>query len=303
MQRGCQEFESPRLHSKRSLACKSGAAAILPQSPTPGARSALELRRLSGYACYVNARSLNGAIVVDRVSKSFPQTTSLWRMLFQPQGRRPALRRVSFSVARTEVVGLLGANGAGKTTLLQLLAGFGIPEEGAVRVNGTITYCGAIERSFYYRLSCRENLRFFGALAGVPARELDAAIARACRIVDLDADLDRPFAAFSTGMRQRLALARALLAPADILLLDEPTRAVDPSHAHLIRSFIRKTLAGERGTTVVVATNSLEEAWEICDRVVILAHGQVVAAGDPRLLCRSASAAPAWFAELTGTAG
>jgi len=103
-------------------------------------------------------------------------------------------------------------------------------------------------------------------------------------LVDLRGSLDMRFESFSSGMRQRLTVARALLADPDVLLLDEPTRAVDPIHAEAIRALIRDELVGRQKKTVVLATNLLEEAWRMCDRVAILNGGRVVALGPPQLL-------------------
>jgi ABC-type multidrug transport system ATPase subunit len=102
--------------------------------------------------------------------------------------------------------------------------------------------------------------------------------------VDIDYALDEPFSTFSTGMRQRLAVARAMLSDPDVLIFDEPTRAVDPVHADEIRRLVRDKLARELKKTILVSTNVLEEAWSMCDRVAILSGGQIVAEGAPEEL-------------------
>jgi ABC-2 type transport system ATP-binding protein len=234
------------------------------------------------------------SVVVEKLTKSFPKdhTIATW---LRHRGRPPrfvAVSDVSFRVKHGELFGLLGENGAGKSTILQVLSGMVTPDAGKVVVNGVnaqrsplrlreqIGLCSAEERSFYYRLTARANLRFFGELSGLHGRKLEDRVEEVAELVDLKESLDRRFQGFSSGMRQRLAIARALLADPQVLLLDEPTRAVDPVHAREIRSFVR-SLVTTRGKTAVLCTNLLEEAWEICDRIAIIAAGRIVTVGRP----------------------
>lgn len=236
------------------------------------------------------------AIEAESVSKRFPESMSLaaWLKARGTVPMREVLEDVSLTVKRGEIFGLLGANGAGKTTLLKILATLVLPTAGRVRIEGVDTrsnllaarralgYVPADDRTFYYRLTARENLRFFGTMAGVPAGRLDAAVARSAAVVDLADDLDRRYAAYSTGMRQRLAVARALLADPPILLLDEPTRAVDPVISqHLRRTFAELASAGK---AVVISTNQLDEAWTTCDRIAVMGGGRIVALDTPQRL-------------------
>ena len=236
-------------------------------------------------------------IVVDRLTKTFPSRASfIGRLLRGVPPRHTVLENVSFSVARGELVGLLGPNGAGKTTLLQVLATLAHPDQGRVTIDGVcvrsqaqhvrrmIGFCASAERGFYYRLSARENLRFFAALTGLAARNVERRIDEVLELVELSESGETLFGAFSSGMRQRLAVARALLGDPPILLLDEPTRALDPLHADALRIFIRTTLVEERGKTVVLATNLLEEAWSLCDRIAVLREGRIVAMDTPARL-------------------
>src|SRR5215469_497013 len=244
------------------------------------------------------------AIVVDRVSKSFPVVTGAFnwmRHLGRPP-RQTALHDVSLTVGRGELFALLGPNGAGKTTLLKLLANLSTPDRGRIAIDGIdaarhplaarrrIGLCTSEERSFYFRLTARANLEFFGALAGLRGKTLRRRIREVVELVDLRASLDQRFESYSSGMRQRLTVARAILADPDVLLLDEPTRAVDPIHAEAIRVLIRDELVNRQRKTVVLATNLLEEAWRLCDRVAIINSGRIVALGAPTLLEQSAHA-------------
>jgi|SRR5579884_658473 len=243
-------------------------------------------------------RASPAAVAVRNVTKSFPVTLSIaaWVRYRGAVPRRTVLHDVSFEVKHGELFGLLGPNGAGKTTLLKTLATLCIPETGQVVISGIdaakqpmavkekIALCSSEERSFYFRLTARENLRFFGSLAGLFGGALEARISDVASLVDLSSALDRRYDTFSSGMRQRLAFARALLGDPDIIFFDEPTRAVDPLHARTLRTFIREELTSRRHKTVILATNSLEEAWGICDTVAIVHNGRIVAKGAPHVL-------------------
>jgi len=203
-------------------------------------------------------------------------------------------------VRRGELFGLLGANGAGKSTILRLIAGLVIADSGTIRVDGIdvrsaplavrrkVALCATDERSFYYRLSGRRNLEYFGALVGLHGQRLRERIAFVAGLVDLTGDLDRRFDAFSSGMKQRLGIARGLLGDPELLILDEPTRAVDPVHAASIRAFVRDELVGRQGKTVLLATNTLDEAWELCEQIAVLRRGRLVAIGAPDALAAGA---------------
>jgi ABC-2 type transport system ATP-binding protein len=238
-------------------------------------------------------------IVVSNVRKSFPIAYGVfapirhWRTGVP---RKEVLHDVSFDVKRGELFGLLGPNGAGKTTLLKMLCTLMTPDAGTITVDGIdavkdvmavksrIGLCSSEERSFYFRLSARQNLEFFGTLAGLRGEQLEERIAEVVRLVDLGESIDYKFSGFSSGMRQRLTLARSMLADPPILFLDEPTRAVDPVHAEELRRLIRDELVDRRGKTVVMATNLLDEAWELCDRVAIMRRGTIAAIGPPKEL-------------------
>jgi len=239
-------------------------------------------------------------LTVEHVDKSFPVAHGLPAMLRSLAGQRTPRRQVLFDVnlrvGRGELFGLLGPNGAGKSTLLKLLATLTVPDRGRMTIDGIdvaaepleakrrIALCTSDERSFYFRLTARQNLQFFGALMGLSGKHLRARIDECVALVDLTSHLDRRFGGFSSGMRVRMTVARALLADPSILFFDEPTRAVDPVHAQDLRRMIRRDLVEQAGKTVVLATNLLEEAWEMCDRVAVVNHGRIVALAPPREL-------------------
>ncbi len=236
-------------------------------------------------------------IEVRDVVKTFPGDYRVGAALLSRLGRRAerrmALSDVTVDIARGGVFGLVGPNGAGKTTLLKLIATLFLPDSGSIRVDGLDVVAQALEvkrriglcpnedRSFYLRLSARRNLEFFGTLLGLSRAKLARRIGEVANTVDLASVIDRPFRTLSSGMRQRLAIARAMLGEPEVYIFDEPTRAVDPVHAGEIRRLLRDHVAHTLGKTVIVSTNVLEEAWSICDDVAILANGRLVAHGTP----------------------
>jgi ABC-type multidrug transport system ATPase subunit len=229
----------------------------------------------------MGARTVDGEpqwmLVLDDVVRTFGDVT--------------ALAGVTLRVAAGEVVGLLGHNGAGKTTTVRVLAGLLAVEEGRVAVEGHDPVVhGARVRSQLGvlparpvvddRLTARANLRFAADVFGLPTDRLDARITDALGMFDLAERADERAADYSTGMRQRLSLARVLLPDPPILLLDEPTASLDPVAARHVRDMLA-ALARQRDRTVLICTHDLSEAERLCDRVVVLEHGQVVADGSP----------------------
>lgn len=210
----------------------------------------------------------------------------LLRHPFVRAERIHALRGVSFHVREGDIFGLLGPNGAGKTTLLKILSCLVLPDRGRALIGGVDTtqeqrvkpQIGLVhsdERSFYWRLSGRENLRFFAELYDVPRTRIEGRIDELLARVDMAEAADRRFADYSSGMKQRLAITRALLHDPPILLMDEPTRSLDPASALALRQFILEELKRKDGKTILLATHNLREAEAICDQVAILIQGQV----------------------------
>ena len=229
------------------------------------------------------------AIDARDVAKSFVKKKSVRELFTKPLKRADrvqALRGVTLQVKEGEVFGLLGPNGAGKTTLLKILSCLVLPDAGTARIGGhdvvdedrvkpMIGLVNSDERSFYWRLSGRENLRFFAELYDVPRASREERIAVLLRRVDMVEAADRRFADYSSGMKQRLAIARAILHDPPILLMDEPTRSLDPASALSLRTFILDELKARDGKTIVIATHNLREAEAVCDRLAILVKGLV----------------------------
>lgn len=230
---------------------------------------------------------------VSGVTKRFPARRGLKETLLHPfdSTRTTVVSDVSFTTDAGEFLGLLGPNGAGKTTLLKMLSTLVIPDEGSVTIAGKdvvrdsaavramVSPCLAMERSLYYRLTARQNLEVFADLQGVARRERDGRIDEVLRAVSLGDTGEKMVGQFSSGMLQRLLIARALLTSPRLLLLDEPTRSLDPISAREFRTFLRDELARQRGCAVIIATHNAEEAFELCDRVGVLNHGRLLASG------------------------
>lgn len=208
-------------------------------------------------------------------------------------GETVALAGISFTVAAGEVVGLLGHNGAGKTTTIRSLLGLLAPHGGTVRVFGlepTVdgervrARTGVVGESpgLDERLTARELLRVFADLYDVPPALQRTRIPELLEQFGLTEAADRRVGTFSAGMRQRLALARCLLHDPELLLLDEPTTALDPVAAHQVRELIAERR--REGRTILLATHNLDEAERLCDRVIILERGRVLVEGHPREL-------------------
>jgi ABC-2 type transport system ATP-binding protein len=232
---------------------------------------------------------LSYSIEAQGLEKTFVKARSLREILLRPlqRGERiEALRGVDLHVAEGEILSLLGPNGAGKTTLLKILSCLVLPDRGTAMVGGhdtndenavkrLIGYVHSDERSFYWRLSARENLRFFARLYDVPRRRVEARIDELLERVDLLEAADRPFSGYSSGMKQRVAIARALLHDPPILMMDEPTRSLDPVTSKNLRNFILERLRDRDGKTILLATHDLREAEVVSDRVAILIRGRV----------------------------
>ena len=202
-----------------------------------------------------------------------------------------AVDGISFEVRRGEIFGLLGQNGAGKTTTIKMLTTLLAPTDGTCKVLGCntfgeekrirtrINFIFGGEMGVYRRLSARDNLRYFSNLYLIPRKEQDERIQKILELVDLAERADDLAETYSKGMIQRLQIARGLINDPEILFMDEPTVGLDPVGARMLRDIIRRLK--EEGRTVLLTTHNLAEVEELCDRLVIINKGKVVARGTP----------------------
>jgi ABC-2 type transport system ATP-binding protein len=245
------------------------------------------------------------AIFAENLVKRYPVFRGFRDLVLRPFDRRTvtALDGLDLEVGRGRVFCLLGPNGAGKTTLIKILATLVLPDGGRAAVAGhdvarepgsakaAVGYAVGEERSFYWRLTGRQNLEFFGALYGLKGPARGRRIDELLRVAGLESAADLRFNSYSTGMRQMLAFARALLAEADILLVDEPTRSLDPQAADRIRSFLCDDLAGRQGKTVLWATHDLGEAADCADDIAVISRGRIRLRGRAEALAAGNRAA------------
>jgi ABC-2 type transport system ATP-binding protein len=249
-------------------------------------------------------------VVFESVRKIFRHRPALFNWLGKERGGETvALKDVSFSASSAEVLVLLGPNGSGKTTILKLISTMLLADAGSVRVGGfdaqsdagkvrrQVGIAVATERSFFPRLSPRENLEFFAALDEVPRGERARRIDEVLRDTGLAEQADTLVMKFSSGMYQRLGIARALVKRPRVLLLDEPTRSLDPATTAHFWTTIR-TLAQQQ-TTVLLATHNFAEAVAVANRLILLHRGALLA--DRRVGSgESADAMRSFYFRMTG---
>jgi ABC-2 type transport system ATP-binding protein len=229
------------------------------------------------------------AIEVEGLHKRFKRPRT-WRRMLQPAPRKVALDGIDLHVRRGEIFGLLGPNGAGKTTLIKILCGLVLPDRGRVFVNGLDVGRNSLkvrqavgvvygdERSFFMRLSVRENLRFYSRLYRIPPRVADRRIDEVLDVVGLGDAADLRMHYLSSGMKQRAAIARGLIHDPEVLFMDEPTRSLDPLGAEDLHILIRERVAAE-GRTVLLATHLMNEAEALCNRITLIDRGRTVHTG------------------------
>lgn len=232
-------------------------------------------------------------IEVNNLYKEFYKSRTILDSIARPfkKGRpKVVLDRINLKVKRNELFCLVGPNGAGKTTLIKILCTLIMPTDGRAFVNGydvikedrkareSIGLISGEERSFFWRLSGLENLRFFAALYNIPSSRLPREIERVLSIAGID-EPDKRFQEYSAGARQRLGIARALLREPEILFMDEPAKSLDPLMAASFRKFIREVLVIKHKKTVFFTTHQLNEAEMMADKLAILDKGQIKACG------------------------
>ncbi|MCP3865108.1 sodium transport system ATP-binding protein [Marisediminitalea aggregata] len=228
-------------------------------------------------------------IEISQLAKKF--TVENPKKLSEQEKKDPRLKgrffhsveNVSFHCSSGEVLGLLGPNGAGKTTTLRMLSTALTPDAGDITIDGTnVVKTPVIARKMigflsgstglYGRLTGRENIAYFGQLHGMSAAQIDTKIAELADVLDLHSFLDRKCENFSTGMKQKTAIARAVVHDPKVVILDEPTTGLDIMAAQTVLDFIQRLK--EKGVPVIFSTHHLDEVSELCDRVTVIHHGK-----------------------------
>jgi sodium transport system ATP-binding protein len=234
------------------------------------------------------------------------------RQLRKSFGAVHAVRGVSFTAADGRITGLLGENGAGKTTTLSLTCGLIAPDEGEIRVGpdrvnllDTRRRIGALldHKGLYERLTARENIEYFGRLHGMSGAALTERVGAVLRELGLQSVADRRACGFSQGERMKVALARAIVHSPAHVLLDEPTNGLDVPAVQALRAVLRRMR--DQGVCIIFSSHVLAEVRALCDNLVIISHGRVVAEGDAAVICRGAGRATLEdaFIAVTGEQG
>jgi len=238
------------------------------------------------------------AVSVEHLSKTYPVPLARLKGFFRRSKKPPveALRDVSLEIDEGEIFGLIGPNGAGKTTLTKIIATLVQPTTGTVTVRGhdsvrdaervraQIGLATAEERSFYWRLTGVQNLIFFARLYGMEERAARRRIDELLTLFELKDATRRRFGELSTGNKQRLAVARALLPSPPVLLLDEPTRSLDPLAAARLRYVLSQLVKVQPHVSILLTSHNLGEVEELCDRVAVIGQGSIRAVDTPKNL-------------------
>lgn len=229
-------------------------------------------------------------IKVKNLTKTYLIKKSLNEFFKEPFKRKylTAINNISFDIGENEIVGLIGLNGAGKTTLLKIFSSLLTPDKGSVKIfnydlekdtnkiKKIISLINSEERSFYWRLTLKQNLEFFANLYNINKKLIKDKVENVLELADLTDKKNSRFDELSTGMKQRLNIARGLLNDPKLILLDEPTRGLDIKHADEIRSIIKKL---SKDKTIIITSHNLEEISELCSKIIIMHKGKAVKIG------------------------
>ena len=261
----------------------------------------------------IQARELNTvAVEIEGISKRFAATRP-WPIGQSKKKDKLALDEVSLRVERGRITGILGANGSGKSTLIRILATLLTPDEGTASVFGydVVTQAAevrqhinrvSVEASFFKEMSPWENMLYAARLYGSGGRGTRARVEAILERLGLPLDtLDRPMKQLSRGQQQKVAIARSFLTAPSLLLMDEPTTGLDPRSKKEVQAML-ELLRGEREVTVLLCTHDMGEAADLCDRVLMMDSGRVLADGTPAELCErhDATSLEDVFMQLTG---
>ncbi|MHC1609061.1 MAG: ATP-binding cassette domain-containing protein [Candidatus Methanofastidiosia archaeon] len=240
------------------------------------------------------------AIETHNLTKIFTRGNGIFEKLRKKEIYKTiAVKNVNLEIKEQELFGLLGPNGAGKTSLIKILSTLLLPDEGSATVNGwdiqknsfevrmSIGLTLSSERQLYWKLTSKENLEYFGSLYLLKHSELKDRVSDILELMGLSDQKDNLVENFSSGNRQKIALARAMLNDPPILFLDEPTIGLDPSFSQHFRRIIKKKINKKEKKTILLTTHYMEEADQLCDRIAFIDKGKIIALDTPKNLKKS----------------
>lgn len=213
--------------------------------------------------------------------------------LYKSFGEVEAVKGISFEVRDGEITGLLGPNGAGKTTTLRMLYSLLPPDKGEIRIDGLDPTKDAMaikrtlgvvpdSRGLYTRMSARENIAYYGQLHGMTARDIKSRVEELVETLDMADFIERRTEGFSQGQRVKVAIARAMVHKPQTVLLDEPSNGLDVMSTRALRRYILGLK--DAGHSVILSTHIMQEVAALCDRIIIIANGQIAADGSAQQL-------------------
>ncbi len=234
------------------------------------------------------------AIEAVNLTKIFSHQSG-WTSLFarSPARQTVAVDRLSLQIEGGTIFGVLGPNGAGKTTFIKMICSLLLPTSGEARVFGhdvvresalvrkEVGLVTSDERSFYWRLTGRQNMEFFASVYGLNMPLTRRRIEEVVEMLDLKEYIDRRFNEYSTGIKQKMAIARGLLSAPRLLVMDEPTKGLDPLARHSFLLLMRNRIISTMKCTIIFCTNIPSEAEQVCDRIAIINHGRIIYSGTP----------------------
>ena len=231
------------------------------------------------------------AIETSDLTKIFKPARNILNFKSPQSKTITAINKLNLRIKKGEIFAVLGPNGAGKTTLIKIMCSLITPSSGTALIHGydvvkdetkIKSLAGLVigeERSFYWRLTGRENLEFFGVLNNLSLQQARERSHAFMKLLEIE-DPDKRFYEYSSGNKQKLALGRCLLSNSEVIFMDEPTKSLDPGIASRFRKFIKEVLVGQENKTVFFATHSIQEAEELADRVAIMDKGSIKVCGS-----------------------
>jgi ABC-2 type transport system ATP-binding protein len=247
------------------------------------------------------------------LTKEFSPAKGIYHYFFHPFRKgKPivAVDNVTLQIEKGKIFGIVGPNGAGKTTLIKILSCLIMPSGGSASVAGynilnqdnavraSIGLISGDERSFYWRLTLRQNISFFAALYNLSAAQTKVKIAELSCLLEIEPYLDRMFQKCPSGVKQKLSIMRSLLNNPQILFMDEPTKSLDPTTAESFKNFVKEKLVKEQGKTVFFSSHNLIEVENFADRLAIIHKGQIRVSGTLEEICDKTNSPLARLADI-----